>query len=248
MRTALAVAHILLSPLVARADTLTDLKSAVSALHATHPLHATVEMQRTRKSEGRFVNQESVGSATIDVISDAEGLRISVSKALLDRAGRETREHQIDTRRAASTRDTLDDIDAFAVAESLDFSDALLRLVSLCRPVSESRVTFQGKPSRVVVMKVTEPTREATTMFHVNFTDDRLTIWVGDDNLPVAAERRQKGSAGFLFIRGEMSSRHSWTFARRDDRLIVTRYDMTYLGTGFGQRGEGRTVQTITVR
>ena len=45
-----------------------------------------------------------------------------------------------------------------------------------------------------------------------------------------------------------MSSRHSWSFSHRDDRLIVARYDMTYLGTGFGQRGEGRTVQTITVR
>ena len=248
MRIALALAHILFFPLTAHADTVSDLKSAVSALHGTHPLHATVEMQRTRKSEGRFVNQASVGSATVEVTSDAEGLRISVSKALLDRAARETREHQIDTKRPASTRDTLDDIDAVAVAESVDFSEAFLRLVALCKPVSESRTTFQGKPARVLVMKVTEPTREATTMFHVNFSDDRLTIWVGDDSLPMAAERRQKGSAGFLFIRGEMSSRHSWSFSRRDDRLIVTRYEMTYLGTGFGQRGEGRTVETITMR
>jgi hypothetical protein len=248
MRIALAVAHILILPLAAHADAFSDLKSAVSALHGTHPVQATVEMQRTRKSAGRFVNQESVGTATVDVASDAEGLRISVSKALLDRAGRETREHQIDTKRPASTRDTLDDLDAVALAENIDFSQAFLRLVALGKAVSESRVTFQGKPARILVMKVTEPTREATTMFHVNFSDDWLTIWVGDNNLPIAAERRQKGSAGFLFIRGEMSSRHVWSFSRHDDRLIVTHYEMTYLGSGFGQRGEGRTIETITVR
>jgi hypothetical protein len=248
MRIALAVVHLLFLPLAAGADTLSDLKVAVSALHGTHPVEASVEMQRTRKSTGRFVNQESVGSATINISSDPEGLRISVPKALLDRAGRETREHQVDTKRPASTRDTLDDLDAVALAENVDFSDAFLRLVALGSPVSEKRVTFQGKPARMMVMKVTEPTREATTMFHVNFSDDRLTIWVGDNNLPVAAERQQKGSAGFLFIRGEMSSRHLWNFSRRDDRLIVLRYEMTFLGSGFGQRGEGKTVETITLR
>jgi hypothetical protein len=43
-------------------------------------------------------------------------------------------------------------------------------------------------------------------------------------------------------------NRSSWTFARYADRLVVLRSEISYVGSGFGQKGEGRNVQVVTVR
>jgi hypothetical protein len=51
-----------------------------------------------------------------------------------------------------------------------------------------------------------------------------------------------------MFIKGQMTNRSSWIFSRFADRLIVLRDDTSYAGSGFGQKGEGRSVQVLTVR
>jgi hypothetical protein len=232
----------------AGADTLSDLKAVVEPLRGAAPIHATVEIRRTRKSEGRFANQASNGSVTVDVSSDAAGLHLTYAPALLERAEREAREHQADPKKPTPIRGVIADIDANGMAENLDFRAPLLRLLGVARAISETRVMYHGTPARLLVLKLTPHLpREATTIWHVNFSEDRLNVWIGADGVPIAAERSRKGSAGFLFLRGEMTSRESWSFARAQDRLVVMRYESSFVGSGFGQRGEGRDVQTVTL-
>jgi hypothetical protein len=135
------------------------------------------------------------------------------------------------------------------LAEAIDFAAPLLQMLDIGKRDAETRVTRDGRPVRLVVLKLTPRLPpEATSVWHVRFTEDRLNLWIGDDNLPVAAERVRHGTAGFLFLRGEMNNRDAWTFARNGDRLVVTRYESSFVASGFGQRAEGKNVQTITVR
>jgi hypothetical protein len=232
----------------ARADTLSDLKSVVATMRGAAPIRATVEIQRTRKSEGRFANQSSNGSVSVEVTSDAAGLHLTYLPALLESADREAREHDADPKKPTPIRSTIADIDANGMADDLDFRSPLLRLLGVAKVISEARVTYHGTPARLLVLKLTPHLpREATTIWHVNFSEDRLYAWIGTDGVPIAAERSRKGSAGFLFLRGEMTSRESWKFVHAGDRLVVTRYESSFVGSGFGQRGEGRDVQTLTL-
>ena len=231
------------------ADTLSDIRTALAALPATAPAHATFEMRRFRNAAGRFANNESNGTIMINVTSDSSGLQLTFSPELMDQSRREALQREADPKAPTPTRGAIAELDATAVAESLDFRAPLLRLLSIAKTLSEARVTWHGVPARLVVMKLTPKVpKEATTMFHVNFSEDRLNLWIGEDNVPLAAERVQKGSAGFLFLRGEMSSHESWTFAHVADRLIVARYESAFAGSGFGQRGEGKTVEILTMR
>jgi len=242
-------AALLLCAATAAADTLTDIRLAVSPLHATVPASATVEVQRFRKAEGRFANQQSNASITVTVVSDATGLQLNFSPELLDGAAREAVERQADPKKPTPLRSAISDFDATSIAESLDFRPALLRLLAIARMQTESRVMWHGGPARLVVMKLTPRLpKEATSIWNVRFSEEKLSLWIGADNIPLAAERLQKGSAGFLFLRGEMSGRESWTFARVTDRLVVTRYESSFHGSGFGQRGEGKTVQIVTMK
>jgi len=233
----------------ARADTVADMRSAISQLRATRPIHASIEVQRSRKNEGRFANQQFTGSASLDVVEDEAGLRITFPRAILERADRESREHTSDPRKTMPTRAAINDTQPTEVADAVDFAGPFLRLLETATKVSETRGTRDGRSVRVVVLKLTPKLPpEATSIFSVKFTEDRMTVWLGDDNVPLAAERVQRGTAGFMFIKGSMMNRSSWTFTHYGDRLVVLRDDSLYSGSGFGQKGEGRSVQVLTVR
>jgi hypothetical protein len=247
MRRLAALAFFL--TLNARADVVTDMRAAVSQLHATKPIHVSIDVQNSRKNEGRFANQQFTGTASLDVVEDDAGLHITFPRAILERADRESREHTADPRKTTPTRAAVNDTQATEIADAVDFAGPFLRLIDTAKRVSESRGVREGRPVRVVVLKLTPKLPpEATSIFSVKFTEDQMTVWLGDDNLPLAAERIQRGTAGFMFIKGSMMNRSSWTFAHIADRLIVLRDDSLYAGAGFGQKGEGRNVQVVTVR
>jgi hypothetical protein len=245
----LAASLLFLLTLNARADVVTDMRAAVSQLHATKPIHASIDVQRSRKNEGRFANQQFTGNASLDVVEDEAGLHITFPRAILERAERESREHTADPRKTTPTRAAVDDTQATAIADAVDFAGPFLRLIDTAKKVNETRAVREGRPVRVVVLRLTPKLPpEATSIFSVKFTEDEMTVWLGDDNIPVAAERIQRGTAGFMFIKGSMMNRSSWTFAHLGDRLVVLRDDSLYAGSGFGQKGEGRSVQVVTVR
>jgi len=233
----------------ARADVVADMRAAVSQLRATKPIHVSIEVQQSRKNEGRFANQQFTGNASLDVIEDESGLHITFPRALLEKADRESREHTADPRKQTPTRAAINDTEVTEIADAVNFAAPFLRLLDTATRISETRGVRDGRPVRIVVLKITPKLLpEATSIFSVKFTEDKMTVWLGDDNVPVAAERIQRGTAGFLFIKGQMTSRSSWTFAHYGDRLVLLRDDSSYAGSGFGQKGEGRSVQVVTVR
>jgi len=247
-RTTLALV-LALAALPLRADTFADLKTALGTLHGTASISAGVDVQVTRKSSGRFANQQFATSVAFDVTHDGNGLQLRFPPALIARMDAEAREHEADPNKPTPTRNAVSEIQANEVAGDLDFAEHLARLLRIAAVVSESRGVLGAKPVRILVLKLTPKLpKEATSIFNVKFTQDRLTVWVGDDNVPLAADRARKGTAGFLFLRGEMTDHQAWSFTRHGDRLVVSRYEGSFLGSGFGQKGEGKTVQTITVR
>jgi hypothetical protein len=225
------------------------MRAAIGQLRATKPIHVSIDVQRSRKNEGRFANQQFTGTASADAVEDEQGLRVTFPRALLERADRESREHTADPRKPTPTRAAINDTEVTDIADSVDFAGPFLRLLASATKVSETRGVREGRPVRIIVLKLTPKLPpEATTIFSVKFTEDKMTVWLGDDNVPIAAERIQRGTAGFMFIKGQMTNRSSWTFGRYGDRLLVLRDDSSYAGSGFGQRGEGRNVQVLTVR
>src|SRR5258706_16209215 len=67
----------------ARADTVADMRSAISQLRATKPIHASIEVQRSRKNEGRFANQQFTGAASLDVVEDEAGRGLTFAPGIV---------------------------------------------------------------------------------------------------------------------------------------------------------------------
>lgn len=80
---------------------------------------------------------------------------------------------------------------------------------------------------------------------HVKKVDSALSVWVGDDGMPLAAEESMSIKASFLLISFEADQKHNWTYARNGDRLVVTRFESNDKSDGLGQHSTSRTVETV---
>src|SRR5947208_61880 len=85
-----------------------------------------------------------------------------------------------------------------------------------------------------------------TNKAHGRFFNQNLDV-PRVDGVPIAAERKAQFSVGFLFLKASGGATEKWTFARRDDRLVVLRHERDTSGGGLGQNSEGTEVESIAL-
>jgi hypothetical protein len=224
----------------ANADTLGSVTAAVRRLSGREPVHGALTIAQSVKSSGRFANDATSRLATVDVTHDPAGLTISIPQALLDKA-------------AQSDRGALDGIGAIRplnVIETLNYRDVLLKALTHATVVEEKRVVFRGRTARLLVLKVEEPKEKKSGSIVIGSvkSDDRLSLWIDDADLPLAAERTVKSTAGFMFLHGSYDAQSSYSFLHKGDRLLVTRLEVKESGSGAGQNVAKDSLQTFAAR
>lgn len=228
--------------LSAHADTLGDLKGALTRLTARQPVRATYSSESLVKASGRFSNQTSAGTVAVEVAHDAKGVTITIPQSLVEKASAGAAANEAAQNALGSIRST-------NIVEALDYRESLLAMLNSAKVVEEKRLVFRGKPARLLVLKLTMPTRRRNTISlgTVKVAEDRLSVWVADDNLPIAAERSRKTTAGFLVFTARTAQRTTFSFAHTAGRLILARLETTTNGSAVGQKIDESSVQTITV-
>jgi hypothetical protein len=219
----------------------------MNRLSARQPVRATYSTEVAVKTEGRFSNEKTGRTLSVEVGQDATGVSIIIPQTLIDKASEE-----VHSRSGAFDNDAqnaIASISSFNVIEALDFRHALLGMLNLASVTEEKRVAFRGRPARLLVMKLSDPPRKKNVIQigSMKIDENRLSLWVGDDNLPLAAERVQKTSVGFMMFHAQHAARSSYLFAHTADRLILTRLETSGSGSGMGQNFDESSVQTLTL-
>jgi hypothetical protein len=234
-----------LAATAAGADTLGDVRAAVSRLSARQPVRATYAIESSVKAAGRFANEKSARLVSAEVAHDASGISITIPQALLDKAGQEAR-----TRNGGNAaQDAIGAIRSTSVVEALDYRAALLSLLDGATVLEEKRLPYAGRPARLIVLKLTPRPKKEGGSIHIGSvkSEERMNLWIADDNLPLAAEQTQKTTAGFLVFHADYSGRTNYTFAHTADRLILARVESSGTGSGMGQNVEQSSVHTLTL-
>lgn len=227
------------------ADALTDIRSALAKLGGTSPIRATFELQRNETDEGRFANDKSGGKAAVDLEADGAGFRLVVPRSMMEQIGSELDARAKDPDKATPTERALNQISTVNAFESIDGAPSLLRLMEDAKIVSDGAGTWGGKPVRVVILRVAD--KIGKTPGKVTIAENKLTLWLGPDHVPLAAEHIRNGKFSFLVFKSEMKSKRSWHFARSGDRLVRARYEASETTSGMGQKGTDVTVATVRV-
>jgi hypothetical protein len=79
----------------------------------------------------------------------------------------------------------------------------------------------------------------------VKKVDAALSVWVGDDGTPLAAEQSTSVKASFLLISIEADQKQNWTYTRNGDRLVATRYEANDKSDGLGQHSTSHTLELV---
>lgn len=234
----------LLAATSTNADTLGDVRSAVKRLTAKQPVRATLTIQQRVASNGKFSNDKSTRLASAEVAHDAAGVSIVIPQGLLDQV---TYERQPNPRN--DVQDAINTFQPDIVIQALNYRDAFLAMLDGAVVKEDKRVPFRGKTARLVVLMLKEKDEKKADSIQVGSVDrnDILSLWVDDQGLPLAAERRLKATAGFMFLKGTFSSQVSYQFAVANDRLLLARVESSDAGSGLGQNVNKHSVQTLVV-
>lgn len=239
-------ALLLLLALPLAADPLGDVRAAVEKLTAREPIKATYEYQRSVVNEGRFGDDKFSGKATVELEGSEGGYHIVFPRPLLDQVERERVARGKNPSQQTPTANALREIEPVETADALDFGPTLLRLLDAAKLVSDAQGTWAGKPARVLVIRV--PDRlDKDDASKTKVAENKLTLWLAPDMVPLAAEHLFNAKFSFLIFKGEMKQKKSWHLARVADRLVRMRFESTQNSSGMGQKGNEVVVATLRV-
>ncbi|HYI09104.1 MAG TPA: hypothetical protein VEK57_08525 [Thermoanaerobaculia bacterium] len=228
------------------ADPIAEVRAALERLTAREPIRVTYEMQRTVANEGKFDNDKFTGKASVDLEGDANGMRVVFSRALLEQVGREQDARRKNADQSTPTVSALREIDPVETADAIDFAPTLLRLLDGAKLVSDAQATWGGKPARAMVIRVADRI-DKENKSRVKVAENRLTLWLGPDLVPLAAEHLLNAKFSLLIFKGESKQKKSWHLARVADRLVRVRHEATSTNSGMGQKGNEQVVATVRV-
>jgi len=234
----------LLVAATASADTLFDVRTAVSHLTAKTPARATFTSQVNVKSSGRFANKAFTTTVSLEATHDANGISFTIPQSLIDQAAHESATHAAE----APAKATIDAMHPANVVEALDYRSEFLEMLEGAKVTAEKRVAFRGKPTRQLTLKLGPPKpRENSVSLGDSKSERTMNLWIGDDNIPLAGEMSTKTTTGFLMFHATSEERESFTLAHVSDRLVLARLETSGTGSGLGQNFAATTVQTLTL-
>jgi hypothetical protein len=211
-------------------------------------MRASYGVESHSAADGRFASNRTSSAITVEATRSAEGVSVMIPASLLERAAEEVRAHSGSFKNGV--RNDISHVSPLAVAEGLNFAPAFSGILLMGTVKEEHREARNGQAVRRLTLDVHQPMskNEGIEIGEVKTVEDRLTLWIGDDDVPLAAHRTRKLRAGFLFLHGETEESDDWTFSRNGDSLVLARHEHMTSLSGMGQRGSGKTVQTIVVR
>jgi hypothetical protein len=231
MKQAIALAVVLTaSPFIAAGDMLSDLRrtlerfpaKAAFAASATVQVNAAAQEDTGRAGEGGF-----------EIESGPSGFTIRISPRTLAAADRDAAAKKRDPNALTPTRTAMVALTVFDIMDAVDAASMLRDDLSSATLLEETSATLNAKPSTVVRVKV-KPNLATKSRF-VSEPKIELTIWVGSDGIPIAAERVSNFSAGLGFVKGENTRTERWELAAYGDRLYATRNDQNEDATAAGK-------------
>jgi len=230
-----------------RADTFGDMKAAVASLRGTATIQAALEIQRTDIDRGKKPPETVSGGAAVDALVDGNGLHVAYTPALLAQVAKEQAARQANQELHAPTARAVEELGPLPIAERLDFGRILLGMLGRAAVVSEKRVVYDGRAARLLTLKLNTPVPK-TSIGHLEILEDSMNLWIGDDNVPMAAQRTERYTGGILFIKAEGSQTSRWAFTRKDDRLVAKRTETKNTSSGFGENRDETEIVTVQVK
>ena len=228
------------------ASGLDDLRSALVPLQGQGALRGAYEARETRTllDEKPAKPPETVSASAL-VEEDANGLEIRWDRTLLKRASDEGSMSKGAKRKVALSQ-LIGSTTAPRVSQAVNYAPYLLQYLATGTLRGERMDAFNGKPARLIEVMVV-PQEEENSKVSIKDNSHIAQIWLGPDNLPLAATIQHSIKASLMvFLSYEKSSKEEMTFAVAANRLVVLKREDAGKEKGPGMDSTFRNLYTFT--
>ena len=234
-------------PRAAGGDELAELAAILNRLPATDPLSGSFQLEVTRHTKDEGLVKDERSRVAVEVEDGPEGLRVGYPRWELRQAEQEMRGQTAEPDKETPMENGLRAVDVTEIAASLNAAAALARDLSLAQLTSAKAASYLGKPARLLVFKL-RPSLSAQARKHVKSVESQLSVWLGEDGMPLAAERIDKLRAGFLILNFDTLRKQSWIYGRKGNRLFAARHLLDQGASGMGQHYQSVSVASLSAR
>ena len=237
---------LLLTGLALSAGSLDELRTSLQKLQGTEPVKASLEHSFWRQVTDDKKPVITQGRLSAHIEANGQGLRMLWNQPTLQQAARELAAQEQEPDRGTPTRMALKGVDPLEAAEALNHAEALLRDLSQARVLEERSEAWQGRPAKVLVLKLTPRLPEAQRKYLKELRVE-AKVWVGPDGLPLAftSSVAYRGSRFFISFEGQQAQ--ELQFARVGSRLVVVRATSEDQQSGFGASSQTKKTTTLTL-
>ena len=238
LRFAALAAAVACAP-VARADGLSDLKTALARLQAQTPLKATLEVRTTERHGEGSDAQEKLGQASAQVEDGARGLQLSWGRDTVARLDAESRATGRDPNAKTPTTWGIAQLDTSEVLPLVSAVASLSRVVEGATFKTEKADTWEGRPARLLAFAIPISKLSEDQRRYVKDFDGAFDVWIAADGTPLGSAMRVnvKGRA-FVVVSFEAKDETKATYGVVGDRLVTLRSETHSANSGAGD-GEG---------
>ncbi|WP_306590145.1 hypothetical protein [Geothrix sp. 21YS21S-4] len=236
----------LLLALPLAANGLDDLRAALAKLPGGDPVKATLEHSFWRQIVDDKKPTITQGKVSAHVEDGPQGLRVTWARPALQQAAKELAVQEREPEHPTPTRTALKNLDPLETAEALNHAEALLRDLSLAQLQEERSEAWQGRPARLLVLKL-DPILPPGQRKYLKELKVDAKLWVGPDGLPLAFTTAVALKGSRMFITFEAGNTQERLFARVGGRLVVTRNTTEDRTAGLGASNQTKKITTLTV-
>ena len=244
MKTFAALLFVFLLPDAASADGLSDLRTTLTKLTSAQPLSAQVEIN-TRSAGGESDKQKkAAGVSTVLVRLGPAGMALSWTPEQIRQSRRAAAEKIANPDAPKSNLATLAALDAGEALNLLDAAEPLRLSLDKATLIEDKTLTYRGQPAhRLFVqldLKLPEEGRKAAKSVSAN-----LTLWVGADGVPLAADRDLRIRFSKFFLSYNVREHAVREYQIAAGHLIVTHTVQESYGSGLGHVEESHSTISL---
>lgn len=234
---------LVLSPSLLCADSLTDLKTTLRALHGQTPIKGTVEVSTWRRNgEGKEAT-EAGGQASAWVEDGAHGMKMQWSRSLLQQIEQEAQAKKANPKSKTPATTGMAALAPRTVSGMLNQAGDLLRQLETATLTGETREAWNGKQVRALAFNVPLTGISEKERKMVKDYKGTAKILIDDDGTPLALTRKTfTAGRAFVVITFNSDEETTHTFAKVGDRLVCTRFESK------NNQGGSETSQSVNAR
>lgn len=226
----------------ARADVVSDLRNSLASLHGDQPLAATMQVSSIVKDDDK--SKTTHAKVEIDVSSDARGLHMGFSPALLQRSSQEAAANASNQDRPTPIQNLLGRLSPVNVQPMLDYATELGHSLDGTTLVSEKDELHDGKPTHLLVFTAPVPAAASKQMTVKEFTGE-VKVWLGADGVPTAVQKVTKIKGRKVLISIEFGTTTDYVLRVVGKRLVVASRHSVESHSVFGTAGSSVTDATL---